>query len=82
MTARSSLLAEATLQPAQHRNLSKVRIGWCDPAPGDRYAPARGCCVSLAGRRRKEHCYAHESPRGLRCVWCGKALSERARGAR
>lgn len=70
--------------PSRHRHLTPTQIRHCDPGPLDRYAPAPkdAQCRDRAGYLRRHHEWLHESPRGLRCVWCGKALSERARGSR
>jgi hypothetical protein len=70
-----SSLGEHELLPRTRRgHRLRTRCPWADPGPTDRYAPAPcGCeCSDATGYRRRRHEYAHESPEGVRCVWCGR----------
>jgi hypothetical protein len=73
MTSDSTLGLQPDLAiPARSAVCRHTCCGWAQEGPCDCHQQAAGryACTSRSGRKRKHHEYLHESPAGLRCVFC------------
>lgn len=55
-------------------HMHRTPCPWADPLPTDAYAPLPCKCKCRDGNSymRRQHEYLHESPKGTRCIWCGR----------